>query len=255
MAKTLKEWLATDVAKVKDKPPRWLSENYFHREPNRSIVIDNAKFVSPADGVILFQERVKSINDPIIEVKGVNYSLLEATQGHIEEDTEFICIGIFMTFYSPHTNRLPYSGFFREEKLIPMQSYNFPMLSTEKDLLKGVVNPRTLATLDYLKYNEAKLGIVYAPKLGQHYYIDRRGDYDTHVILTYVDQGDTIKQGEKIGKITYGSQCNLYIPCSKKYDFEFIHEVGTVVEAGVDSIINIIPKNGRENKHFRNGQG
>ena len=40
MAKTLHEWLQTDVARVRAKPMRWLSERYFFRDPSRAVYSD-----------------------------------------------------------------------------------------------------------------------------------------------------------------------------------------------------------------------
>jgi phosphatidylserine decarboxylase len=58
MAKTLHDWLSSDVAAVRDKPLRWLSEHYFFRDPSRLNYSDPAYFFAPADGVILYVHQV-----------------------------------------------------------------------------------------------------------------------------------------------------------------------------------------------------
>jgi len=58
MAKTLKEWLATDVAKAEKMGVGKLSNEYFFRDPARPTYIDHEYFFSPADGTILYQKVV-----------------------------------------------------------------------------------------------------------------------------------------------------------------------------------------------------
>ena len=107
MAKSLKEWIDSDVSKVRDKPMKWLSEEYFFRDPNRAIYSDDSYFFAPADGIILYADVVRA-DDPIVDIKGKSYSLQDAMR---KEDytKESLVIGIFMTFYDVHVNRIPYS--------------------------------------------------------------------------------------------------------------------------------------------------
>jgi phosphatidylserine decarboxylase len=41
----------------------------------RPNYIDYQHFYSPADGVILYQKIIEDINDPVVEIKGRNYTL------------------------------------------------------------------------------------------------------------------------------------------------------------------------------------
>ena len=43
MAKPLREWIESDVAAVRDRPMRWLSEEYFFRDPNRPVYSDSER--------------------------------------------------------------------------------------------------------------------------------------------------------------------------------------------------------------------
>ena len=74
MAKTLNEWIDTDVSEVRERPMKWLSEEHFFRDPNRPIYSDTSYFFSPADGIIIYSDIVKP-NDAIVDIKGKNYSL------------------------------------------------------------------------------------------------------------------------------------------------------------------------------------
>jgi phosphatidylserine decarboxylase len=77
MAKTLKEWINSDVSKVRDKPMKWLSEEHFFRDPNRPLFADEAYFFAPADGVILYADIVEA-DESIVDIKGKAYSLQDA---------------------------------------------------------------------------------------------------------------------------------------------------------------------------------
>ena len=77
MAKSLREWVESDVAAVKEQPLQWLSEVHFFRDPSRPMYSDTAFFFSPADGILLYQQRVRP-NESILDIKGKPCSLREA---------------------------------------------------------------------------------------------------------------------------------------------------------------------------------
>jgi hypothetical protein len=39
MAKSLKDWVESDVAQVKEKSLKWISEEHFFRDPDRKSVV------------------------------------------------------------------------------------------------------------------------------------------------------------------------------------------------------------------------
>ena len=71
MAKPLREWLDTDVTEVRDKPMRWLSEQYFFRDPSRAMYSDSTYFFPPADGIILYSKEVDPA-EGIVEIVNVD---------------------------------------------------------------------------------------------------------------------------------------------------------------------------------------
>ena len=56
MAKSMEEWLDTDVAELEKLPVDELGSVFFFRDPMRPNYIDNEHFYSPADGTILYQK-------------------------------------------------------------------------------------------------------------------------------------------------------------------------------------------------------
>src|SRR5262245_22652355 len=108
VSKLLREWLETDVEPVRDQPLSWLSQYHFFRDPSRPAYTDASYFFSPADGIVLYQS-VVGPDQTLVEIKGRPYSLRDAMRdpGY---DHESLVIGIFMTFYDVHVNRIPYPG-------------------------------------------------------------------------------------------------------------------------------------------------
>ena len=68
MAKTLQEWIKTDVAKAEKMSIGQLSNQFFFRDPIRPNYIDHEHFYSPADGTILYQKFIMTLvsNDLIM---------------------------------------------------------------------------------------------------------------------------------------------------------------------------------------------
>jgi len=241
VAKTLREWVDQDVRPVQDRPVRWLSEHYFFRDPMRPVYSDPAYFFSPADGIILYQSYVKG-QDPIVDIKGRPYSLRDAMRDPAY-DRESLVIGIVMTVFDVHVNRIPYSGRLSYSELPPIDTMNRPMLDVEKDLVNAL--RLDLSTADFLHTNQRVLNRVYAAGLGQSYYVLQIADYDVNTIAPFhLLQNWPIAQGRRFSQIRFGSQVDLILPLSQRYDFAPTQTVGMHVEAGVDTLVRIAPVDG-----------
>lgn len=236
MAKTLQEWVETDVRAVIKKPVQWLSETYFFRDPIRPTFSDPSFFFSPADGIILYQKKVRP-DENIVDFKGASYSLRDALRiGDFPH--ECLVIGIFMTFYDVHINRLPYSGRITYQELEPIETYNYPMLDIEHDLVREL--RLDVRKADYLLCNQRMRNRVYAPGLGQNYWLLQIADFDVDSIMPFeLKQNQPASQNQRFSQIRYGSQVDLIVPLSERFDFETIQEPLTHVEAGIDPLIRI----------------
>jgi phosphatidylserine decarboxylase len=239
VAKTLREWLDADVAEVKDRSVGWLSQHHFFRDPIRPIYCEPTYFFSPADGIILYQETVAP-DERIVDVKGKAYSLREAMRDDHFDQTCCV-IGIFMTFYDVHINRVPYSGRLSYKLLDPIDTYNYPMLDVEKGLLEDLRVNTSTAT--YLHNNQRVLNRVYAPNLRQSYYILQIADYDVDSITPFeLKQNQPCEQNHRFSQIRYGSQVDLIVPLSGSQDFAWTQKPGVHVEAGIDTLLKVTPK-------------
>lgn len=236
MAKTISEWLASDVKKCQDKPIEWLSQYFFFRDPPRPAYSDQSYFFAPADGVVLYQKIVPP-DQPLVVIKGKPYTLRTAFR---DDDFTATCLvtGIFMTFYDVHVNRVPYSGRLSYRVLDPIDTFNHPMLELEHHLLAGIGVPDSPGL--YLQYNERVLNRVDAFALGQAYYILQIADYDVDSITPFeLRQNRPCHQGARFSQIRYGSQVDLVIPLSETYEFVPLQNRAVHVEAGLDPVVAV----------------
>ena len=108
MVMDLRGWIDKEVLPYRDKPLVWLSQFHCFRDPIRPGYSDPSYFFSPADGVIIYQGIVRP-DESILDIKGKPYSLREALRDPVYDRTSLV-IGVFMTFYDVHVNRIPYAG-------------------------------------------------------------------------------------------------------------------------------------------------
>ena len=239
MAKSLEDWVEQDVAPVRDKPLSWLSQEFFFRDPTRPNYSDTGYFFSPADGIVLYQMTVDP-DEPMVEIKGKSYSLRDAMRDpHFDQRS--LVIGIFMTFYDVHVNRIPFPGRLSYKGLDEIDTYNYPMLAVEK----GIVDDLRLdmKRADYLHNNQRVLNRVWAPDLGQHYYILQIADYDVDCILPFqLKQNWPFGQNERFSVVRYGSQVDLIVPLSRRFEFTPMLPSGVHVEGGLDPLIRVTPR-------------
>jgi len=239
MAKTMQEWLETEVQPYRDKSVAWISQFHFFRDPIRPSYSDLRLFFSPADGILLYQREVRP-DQAIVTIKGRDYTLCEALR-----DPGFsapsLVIGIFMTFFDVHVNRIPYPGWLSYKELDPIDTYNHPMLDVEKSIFEDLRIPSD--SLDYLHHNQRMVNRVFSSELGLTYYILQIADYDVDCVTPFnLKQNQPAGQGERFSMVRYGSQVDLIVPLSPRFDYELLQTTGSHVEAGVDPLVRIAEK-------------
>jgi phosphatidylserine decarboxylase len=169
----------------------------------------------------------------------MNYTLQDVV-GDDEYNKPSLVIGIFMSFYDVHINRIPYGGMLKYKPLDVIESMNKPMLALEKDILRKKINP---ANMEYLKYNERMWNQIYSPSLDYTYYLIQIADEDVNVISHFTnDQNDIFAQNERFSQIRWGSQVDLVLPLDDRYDFELCLDDAVHVNAGLDKLVRIINK-------------
>lgn len=245
MAEKLEDWLNGEVKELSKLPVGELSNTFFFRDPLRPTHIDWEHFYSPADGTIIYQ-KVVDPNDPVVEIKGMNYTLQDV-MGDPDYNKPSLVIGIFMSFYDVHINRIPYGGVLKYRHMDPIESTNKPMLAVEKDILNEVINPNNM---EYLKYNERMFNQVYVPSLDYTYYLIQIADEDVNVIAPFKRQGDLCAQNERFSLIRWGSQVDLVLPLDSRYEFETVLDDTMHINAGLDKLVKIkLQENGIKSSH------
>jgi len=236
MAKKLPDWLDSDVRPFRENSLTWLSQYHFFRDPTRPTYSDLSYFFSPADGIILYQREVDP-DECIVEIKGRTYSLRDAMRDP-HYDARSLVIGIFMTFFDVHINRIPYPGRLSYREADPIDTYNHPMLALEKSILQDL--HISTDSMEYLQYNQRVLNRIYSVDLAQPYYVLQIADQDIDRITPFVlRQNQLLAQGQRFSQVRYGSQVDLIVPLSSEFAFELVQETGDHVEAGIDPIIKL----------------
>ncbi len=239
MAKKLCDWLDTEVRPLQDKSVSWISQYHFFRDPIRPTYVDSSYFFAPADGIILYQHKV-SAAERILEIKGRAYSPRDAMRVP-DYDAESLVIGIFMTFFDVHINRIPYPGRLSYREMDPIDTYNHPMLEVEKSILQDL--RISTDSMEYLHHNQRMLNRIDAVDLAQPYYVLQIADYDVDCICPFnLKQNQPVDQGERFSQVRYGSQVDLIVPLSSRFDFATVQSTGDHVEAGIDPLIKVTEK-------------
>ena len=170
---------------------------YFFRDPERVIIEDNNYLVSPADGRI---SSIEEVNGPI--ELGLN-------------DKKFTRVSIFMNVFDCHVNRSPSNGDIEDIFYKPGKFLNASLDKASEE------NER-----NYFKIKDNKPGeqIVVVQIAGL---IARR-------IVTTVEKNQSIKQGQRLGMIRFGSRVDIYYSNRKT-----MVKIGQNVIAGESLIASI----------------
>jgi len=145
---------------------------YFFRDPDRISINDDNYLVSPADGLIT------QISE---EVGPADLNL---------DNNKYTRISIFMNVFNCHVNRTPVSGKIQEIFYKPGKFLNASLDKASKE------NER-----NYYKLTTTK---------GEEIIIVQIAGLIARRIVCEVNKDQSLKQGERIGMIRFGSRVDLY---------------------------------------------
>ena len=234
---SIKAWL--DMPETKAFRSAKLGENMEHaffRDPMRHIFMDPDLIYAPADGVVLYALPDVAPDD-FLEIKGKEFALKDMLA--LPKFSErCLVVGIFMTSYDVHINRIPASAYYLEERATnALYTHNVSMLLAENDLFKEFGYEKKHLT--YLQVNERKVSTFYCPTIKGRYYLVQIGDRDIDVINNW-GVGHHAFQGERFGGIRWGSQVDILIPLTGKVGFKLMVNKLQHIQAGLDPIAQII---------------
>ncbi len=162
----------------------------FWRSPNRRLTAKSNEVVSPADGNVIYINKIEE-NDDFVSIKNGRLSELhEFTQTDLIKKPCWH-IGINMTPFDVHKNCSPIDGKIIQSKHVPGEFHSL------KEFISLTENER-------------------------HTYVIANDDYSVGVVQiasrrvrridSYVKEGQNISKGEWIGMIRFGSQVDLFLP-------------------------------------------
>ncbi len=146
---------------------------YFFRDPERFSINNDDFLVSPADGLI---------------------TSISEQAGPIElqlENTTYTKVSIFMNVFNCHVNRTPLTGTVEEINYKPGKFLNASLDKASEE------NERNYYKIKCSKHEEEIIIVQIAGLIARR-------------IVCEVEQGQSLKQGDRIGMIRFGSRVDIY---------------------------------------------
>ena len=151
---------------------------YFFRDPERISINDDSYLVSPADGLI------------------TNISDRSGPEELRLENTTYTRVSVFMNVFNCHVNRVPTAGNVEEIYYKPGKFLNASLDKASEE------NERNYFKIKTLKNNEEIIIVQIAGLIARR-------------IVCEVEQGQELKQGDRIGMIRFGSRVDIYFKNKK----------------------------------------
>ncbi len=151
---------------------------YFFRDPERFSINDDSYLVSPADGLVT----------DVSERSGPEELRLE--------NTTFTKVSIFMNVFNCHVNRTPTSSKVEEIFYKPGKFLNASLDKASEE------NERNYYKIKSISDGEEIIIVQIAGLIARR-------------IVCEVEQGQELKQGERIGMIRFGSRVDIYFKNKK----------------------------------------
>jgi len=175
----------------------------FWRSPNRKLIAKDNEIVSPADGNIIYINKIEN-EQQCISIKNGRISKLEEITKTNLINIPCWQIGINMTPFDVHKNCSPIEG-----KIILSKHFSGSFHSL-KECIAMVENERHTYVIANDNY---KVGVVQIAS--------RR----VRRIDSYVKERQYVKKGEWIGMIRFGSQVDVFIPIEAKINVRLKQQV------------------------------
>jgi phosphatidylserine decarboxylase len=150
----------------------------FFRDPLRTTPRGDKLVVSPADGLITMITKVP----PPPELRGPDGLA----------DGEYTRVSIFMSVFDVHINRAPISGRVRRKVYVPGKFIN--------------------ADLDKASEDNERQHLLIEASDGTRIGFTQIAGFVARRILAFVNEGDTVETGQRVGLIRFGSRVDVYLP-------------------------------------------
>jgi phosphatidylserine decarboxylase len=163
---------------------------YFFRDPERHPINDDSFLVSPADGLITdISEKTGTIELQL-------------------ENTTYTKVSIFMNVFNCHVNRAPLTGTVEQINYKPGKFLNASLDKASEE-------------------NERNYYKIKCSKSGEETIVVQIAGFIARRIVCEAEQGQNLKQGDRIGMIRFGSRVDIYFKNKK-----VLAKIGQNVVAG-----------------------
>jgi phosphatidylserine decarboxylase len=162
----------------------------FYRDPERSVPQQEDAILSPADGTVVYVRESRAGMLPVSKKNGDSYALTELT-GVSLEDEDAVVIGIAMSFLDVHVNRCPIGGDVTFSRHVPG---GFGSLKRQEMIFA----------------NERATTLIRQP--GLEVAVVQIASRLVRRIAVFVNEGDAVERGQRLGVIKLGSQVDLVLP-------------------------------------------
>lgn len=147
---------------------------YFFRDPDRVTPLEDGLVISPADGVI------QMVGDAALPPE---LDMGEATMRRVS---------IFMNVFDCHVNRIPIDGEIVKNSYRPGKFFN--------------------ASLDKASEDNERRSLVIQTEKGKKVTFVQIAGLVARRIVCWVDEGQSLRVGERYGMIRFGSRIDVYLP-------------------------------------------
>jgi len=165
---------------------------YFYRDPERFPPQKEDVIVAPADGKIVYIKEIDNGRFLWSVKKGKRISLREIAWTEDVKTRRGFIIGTFMSRFDVHVNRSHISG--KVIKAVHLRGKFVPMTKEEFEL----ENERNLIVLEHAS--------------GFRAVVIQIASFTVRRISCYVNGGEYVSLGDRIGMVKFGSQVDLIIP-------------------------------------------
>jgi len=162
--------------------------------------------------LMFFRDPDRETGDGIVAV--ADGKIQGISKFHDREVGDCTRVSTFMNVYNVHVNRMPLDGVIKD--IVHISGSYLPAFKKESER-----NERAILTVG------TKIGGVKVVQIAGT--LARR-------IVTYVNKGDKVKKGERIGMIRFGSRVDLYLPSEK---VKLCVKIGDRVKAGEDVVAEV----------------
>ncbi len=184
----------------------------FYRDPERIPPEKKNVILSPADGTVRYVKKVTQGKIPFSNKKGNQFKIDELAKCDLLKNGLYL-IGIEMNIFDVHVNRAPIKG-----KIVYQEHHRGKYLSL-RNIRSVWENERVTTIIDN---NHFQIGVIQIASR-----LVRR-------IVSFLQKGNEVKIGQRLGMIKFGSQVDVVIPALKNLTIDV--KTKDLTKAGVTII-------------------